>query len=96
MTQAAKKTTVPPKASALPTLLFVVTSVSSRKHALAKERIVAVGLLTNGDVARLGQNFHRLWPVDETPCFSGLLRAIDEADRVLRRSRNAPSSLSDV
>lgn len=51
------------------------------------DRIVAVGLLTKREVELLGQGFTRLWPVDETPCFSELLRAIDEADRQLARDR---------
>jgi hypothetical protein len=51
-------------------------------------RIVAVGLLTADDLERLGPTFDRAWPVDETPCFSELLRAIDEADREVRRDRN--------
>ena len=54
-------------------------------------RIVAVGLLTGRDVELLGPTFDRLWPVEETPCFSQLLQAIDEADRKLRRSRFAPT-----
>jgi hypothetical protein len=45
------------------------------------EQVVAVGLLTQNDVRLLGPSFERLWPVDETTCFAGLLRAIDEADR---------------
>ena len=49
------------------------------------ERIVAVGLLTQQDVELLGHGFSRLWPVDETPCFSDLLQAIDEADEELKR-----------
>jgi hypothetical protein len=49
--------------------------------------IVAVGLLTRGDVERLGPTFARLWPVEDTPCFSELLRAIDEADREIRQGR---------
>ena len=44
------------------------------------ERIVAIGLLTEGDVRRLGETFTRLWPVDQTTDFSELLRAIDEAE----------------
>jgi hypothetical protein len=52
-----------------------------------QQRIIAVGLLTQGDLALLGPTFTRVWPVDEAPCFNGLLRAIDEADRELRRSR---------
>ena len=50
-----------------------------------RDRIVAVALLTDDDVTRLGANFRRLWPVDETPCFEGLLDAIDRADRELER-----------
>ena len=45
------------------------------------DRIVAVGLLTRNDVALLGPSFESLWPVEDAPHFSGLLRAIDEADR---------------
>ncbi len=56
---------------------------------MAEDRIVAVALLTRGDVQRLGDNFNRLWPVDETPCFSQLLQAIDEADRERWRERDA-------
>jgi hypothetical protein len=52
------------------------------------EGVVAVGLLTKSDLDVLGPGFTRLWPVDDTPCFSGLLEAIDEADRDLRQVRN--------
>ena len=48
------------------------------------ERIVAVALLTKSDIERLGEGFARYYPVDATPCFGDLLRAIDEADRALR------------
>ncbi len=54
---------------------------------VAQERIIAVGLLTRPDLERLGPTFTRVWPVDETPCFSELLRAIDDADRDIRRAR---------
>ena len=47
--------------------------------------IVAVGLLTSEDLVRLGPTFHRAWPVEDTSCFSGLLAAIDEADREVRQ-----------
>lgn len=50
----------------------------------SKERIVAVGLLTNRDVNVLGPSFTRLWPIQDTPCFSRLLHAIEEADREIR------------
>ena len=55
---------------------------------MAAERIIAVGLLTQSDIDRLGSDFARLWPVDETPCFNNLLQAIDEADREIRRDRD--------
>jgi hypothetical protein len=55
------------------------------------EGIVAVGLLTKNDVDVLGPGFTRLWPVDETPTFAGLLHAIDEAEHELRRSARQPS-----
>jgi hypothetical protein len=56
---------------------------------LAQERIVAVGLLTQREVEILGHGFTRLWPVDETPCFTELLRAIDDADRELERDAHS-------
>ena len=57
---------------------------------MAADKIVAVGLLTEREVQLLGHGFTRLWPVDETPCFADLIRAIDEADRQLREG--APAS----
>ena len=48
-----------------------------------KDRIVAVGLLTQQDLNLLGPTFERAWPVEEVPAFNELLRAIDEADRKL-------------
>ena len=53
---------------------------------MTDERIIAVGLLTKADIERWGPTFERLWPVDETPCFSQLLQAIDQADRGLSAS----------
>jgi hypothetical protein len=48
-----------------------------------QDRIVAVGLLTRRDLNLLGPTFDRVWPVEDAPSFSELLRAIDEADRQL-------------
>ena len=53
---------------------------------MAGERIVAVGLLTQREVELLGHGFSRLWPVDKTPCFTDLIKAIDEADEQLRQA----------
>jgi len=49
-----------------------------------KERIVAVGLLTQRDLNLLGPTFDRVWPVEDVPQFDELLQAIDEADMQLR------------
>ncbi len=54
------------------------------------QRIIAVGLLTARDLEVLGQGFTRVFPIDETPIFTELLRAIDEADREARRPAVAP------
>lgn len=51
------------------------------------DRIVAVGLLTRRDLDALGPTFDRIWPVEEAPHFNELLRAIDQADRALRKDR---------
>jgi hypothetical protein len=50
------------------------------------ERIVAVALLTQQDLNMLGPTFDRIWPVEDAPGFNELLRAIDEADRLLEES----------
>jgi hypothetical protein len=50
-------------------------------EAAVTERIVAVALVTEAELQLLGEGFNRAFPVDEAPCFGGLLQAIDEADR---------------
>ena len=55
---------------------------------MADDRIIAVGLLSVRDVQVLGPTFDRLWPIEETPCFSQLLQAIDDADRKLRHDQD--------
>lgn len=59
--------------------------MDKRSRFMDEDRIIAVGLLTASDVERLGTSFQRIWPVEETGCFSGLLQAIDEADREIRK-----------
>ena len=63
---------------------------------MSDERIVAVGLLTQREVELLGHGFSRLWPVDDTPCFGDLLKAIDEADRNLKTCRHAAKAQEPV
>ena len=53
--------------------------------------IVAVGLLTEPELQRLGAGFSRIWPIDGTPCFQGLVQAIDDAERELWRDRDRQS-----
>ncbi len=59
---------------------------------MTRERI-AVGLLTQKHLDRLGPTLTQVWPIDETPCFSELLSAIDDADRELWRERDASPEL---
>ena len=54
--------------------------------------IVAIGLLTADDLQTLGTSFNMAWPVDEAPCFEGLLQAIDEADRNIWQERDRERS----
>jgi hypothetical protein len=41
---------------------------------------IASDLLVQRNLELLGLRFTSLWPVDDTPCFQGLLEAIDEDD----------------
>lgn len=41
-------------------------------------RIVAVGLLTERDVAALGKSFRRLYPVEDDGSFDDLLAKLDK------------------
>lgn len=67
-----------------------LTQIRTMKCVTMPERIVAVGLLTRRDLKVLGPTFDRIWPVEEAPDFNELLRAIDEADRSLRRKSDRP------
>lgn len=55
-----------------------------------QDRIVAVGLLTQRDLNVLGPTFSRIWPVENAPSFTELLRAIDDADRELDGPKDPP------
>ena len=62
---------------------------------MSDQRIIAVGLLTARDLEVLGQEFTRIFPIDEKPCFAQLLSAIDEADRQLQESAGERSWIPD-
>jgi len=56
-----------------------------------EEPVVAVALLTELELERLGKTFTRFCPVTETISFDALLEAIDVADS---RSRQVSEALS--
>ena len=60
---------------------------------MTKPKIVAVGLLTQHELRLLGAGFSRAWPVDHTPCFEGLLSAIDEAERERARDQERANAM---
>jgi hypothetical protein len=66
----------------------VPKAIHRRSDLVTSKRIIALGLLTADDVDLLGPTFDRLWPVEDTPCFSELLQAIDEADGILKRDQD--------
>jgi len=53
-----------------------------------RERIVAVGLLTQRDLNLLGPTFNRVWPVEDAPQFEELIQAIDRADEQFEHNLN--------
>ena len=53
---------------------------------LTKDRIVAVGLLTQRDLDVLGTGFHRLFPVTEDDAFAELVEKLNKIDSVERSS----------
>jgi len=57
-----------------------------------RERIVAIGLLTQKELSSLGPAFDRAWPIDRAPAFPDLIRAIDEAEERLRVVSPQPRS----
>ena len=65
---------------------------AERDLVVAVERIVAVGLLTQSHLDLLGSALKKAYPVQETPCFTELISAIDEADREYWREQDRRSS----
>jgi hypothetical protein len=55
-----------------------------------REKIVAIGLLTQKELGLLGPAFDRAFPLDDARDFDGLIKAIDEADEKLRCALAAP------
>ena len=53
-----------------------------------ENRIVAVGLLTRREVAAVGMQLSRLYPIEDCSDFGELLEAIDDADREYHLQEN--------
>ena len=53
--------------------------------------IVAIGLLTQEDIRRLGSSFSRLFPIPRDGAFDDLLKALDKVD-VPRPQQRQPKS----
>lgn len=58
---------------------------------MTSERIVAVGLLTQQDVAVLGKGFKRLFPLQDDALFDDLLAKLDGVHPVSHGSASKPS-----
>ena len=63
---------------------------------MSNERIVAVGLLTQSNLDALGAALKQVFPIYETPYFTELLHAIDEADRKHWRAEDRKKALRRV
>lgn len=59
------------------------------------KRIVAIALLTERDLKKLGPTFARAYPVEDTPAFDALLAAIDEADCALSEFQHTAALFTD-
>lgn len=57
---------------------------------MTKDRIVAVGLLTERDVKVLGQGFDRLFPLESIEGFEDLLAQLDAVEPTSPPHRTAP------
>ena len=57
---------------------------------MTNDRIIAIGLLTEDDLSRLGETFTRIWPVEDAGGFEDLLKAIDEAELRLNGEKAVP------
>ena len=62
---------------------------------MSDEQIVAVGLLTQTNLDMLKGSLKKVFPISESPCFDGLLQALDEADRDYWREQDRKRDLPD-
>ena len=60
---------------------------------MSKDQIVAVALLTQLNLETYGTALKKVFSIQETPCFTELLRLIDEADREHWRAEDRKAAL---
>ncbi len=53
------------------------------------DRVIAVGLLTQSDLDRLGQGFRRIFPIPDAGDFDDLIQALDQISRPGAAPRSA-------
>lgn len=63
---------------------------------MTQDRIVALCLVTQPELDRLGRNFDRAFPIDDTPCFEDLIAALDAPAANAGVSASPPDSLPFV
>ena len=60
---------------------------------MSGRQITTICLVTDEELSLLGAQFSRAWPIEQTPCFPGLLQAIDDAERDMWRARECKQEL---
>jgi hypothetical protein len=59
---------------------------ASAQHTIGSDAGIPIGQPGLSDVDTIGWDFRRIYPLDDAPCFADLLRSIDEAETITRRS----------
>ena len=54
---------------------------------------MTLAMLAKSNLESFGKDPKRVYPIDETPCFTDLLRAIDQAGREHRREEDRQEAL---
>jgi hypothetical protein len=60
------------------------------------ERIVAVSLLTHSELDRYGSSLKKVFPVENSPCFTELLSLIEDADRERWQEQERAAALAKL
>ncbi|WP_126173726.1 hypothetical protein [Altericroceibacterium xinjiangense] len=62
---------------------------------MERERIIAIGLLTETNVRMLGSSLKKVFPIPEDGRFDALLQALDEEDRERTRTASGTANPTD-